>query len=303
MNMALARLKVLPRLLLPWLFPLLLVPRAVAADLVPVPPLTGHVVDLTGTLTSGDLGLLDARLAAFEAEKGSQIAVLIVSSTQPEAIEQYSIRVAEAWKLGRKKVDDGAILLVAKQDRALRIEVGYGLEGALSDLVSKRIVSDIIAPQFKQGDFAGGIGAGVDAMLKVVQGEALPAPTRNPRPGGHGLPGGGFGMALLFGGFVLSGLLRATLGRVRGGLATGGAVGVLGYLMLGSVFLGAAAGIIALLFTLFNQGGGGSGLRGGRGGGFGGGLGGFGGGGGGGFGGGFGGGGGGFGGGGASGRW
>jgi uncharacterized protein len=286
---------------------LCLVPRAFAADLVPVPPLTGHVVDLTGTLSPGDLGGLDARLTAFEAEKGSQIAVLIVSTTRPEAIEQYSMRVAEAWKLGRKKVDDGAILLVAKEDRALRLEVGYGLEGALSDLVSKRIVSDFIAPRFKQGDFAGGIHAGVDVILKVVQGEPLPAPVRRPRSDRPGFPGGGVGMALLFGGFVLSGVLRAALGRVRGGVATGGAVGVLGYFMLGSVLLGAGAGIIALLFTLFSSGGGGgSGFRGGRGGGFGGGLGGFGGGGfgGGGFGGGgFGGGGGGFGGGGASGRW
>jgi uncharacterized protein len=283
------------------LFLLCLAPAAFGADLAPVPPLTGHVVDLTGTLSPGEVSGLDARLAAFEAEKGSQIAVLIVPTTQPEAIEQYSIRVAEAWKLGRKKVDDGAILVVAKEDRALRLEVGYGLEGALSDLVSKRIVSDIITPPFKQGDFAGGIRAGVDAVLKVVQGEALPAPVRRPRNGGHGFPGGGLGMALLFGGFVLSGILRASLGRVRGGIATGGAVGVLGYLMLGSVLLGIGAGLIALLFTLFsNGGGGGSGFRGGRGGGFGGGLGGFGG-----FGsgGGFGGGGGGFGGGGASGRW
>jgi uncharacterized protein len=267
--------------------------------LVPVPPLTGHVVDRTGSLDPASLQSLDARLSAFEAQKGSQVAVLIVPTTRPEEIEQYSIRVADAWKLGRQKADDGVILLVAKDDRTLRLEVGYGLEGALSDLVSKRIISDIITPYFKQGDFEGGLSAGVDAILKVIQGEALPPPERRPI-GPHG-KGGGIGMGIFVLAFIISGALRAMLGRVRGGVVSGGVVGVLGAIMLGSVLMGVFAGIVALIFTLMS-GGGGSGLRGGRGG-FGGlgggGFGGFGGGGGGGFGGG----GGGFGGGGASGRW
>jgi uncharacterized protein len=135
-------------------FASLSLPRA-ADDRVPVPPLTGRVVDLTGTLSQATLQELNGKLSAFEDRKGSQVAVLILPTTKPEAIEQYSIRVAEQWKLGRKKVDDGAILLVAKEDRALRIEVGYGLEGALTDLYSKRIVSDIIAPHFRNGDFDG----------------------------------------------------------------------------------------------------------------------------------------------------
>ncbi|MDQ3002277.1 MAG: YgcG family protein [Fibrobacterota bacterium] len=280
---------------------LVLLPLAArAVDLVPVPDLTGRVTDLTNTLPPSDIRALEASLSAFEAHKGSQVAVLIVPTTQPEDIAQYSIRVAEKWKLGRTKQDDGAILVVAKNDRALRIEVGYGLEGALSDLVSKRIVSDIITPYFRQGDFAGGVRAGVDAMIKVIDGEALPPPQS--RPGGGGQKKGMGGMGLVIMAILFSGALRGMLGRVKGGVLSGGLVGVLGTLALGSILLGSLAGIAALLFTL--MGGGGSGLGGGRRGGGLGGFGGFGGGGfGGGGGGGFGGGGGGFGGGGASGRW
>src|SRR6201985_587609 len=140
------------------------------------PPLSGRVVDQTGTLSSGDIDALTQKLKDFEARKGSQVAVLIVPTTQPEEIEQYSIRVAEAWKIGRKKIDDGAILLVAKNDRKLRIEVGYGLEGALTDGTSKRIIAEIITPKFRSGDFAGGISDGVDRIISVIDGEPLPAP-------------------------------------------------------------------------------------------------------------------------------
>ncbi|WP_247410004.1 TPM domain-containing protein, partial [Bradyrhizobium sp. 23] len=128
---------------------------------VAVPQLTGRVVDQTGTLSSGDIAALSQKLQDFEMRKGSQIAVLIVPTTDPETIEQFAIRVAEAWKIGRKKVDDGAILVVAKNDRHLRIEVGYGLEGALTDVTSRRIIDEAITPKFRSGDFAGGITAGV----------------------------------------------------------------------------------------------------------------------------------------------
>src|SRR5207245_9372604 len=132
-------------LLLGWAFP-------AAAD-VAVPQLTGRVVDQTGTLSSGDIAALSQKLRDFETRKGSQIAVLIVPTTDPETIEQFSIRVAEAWKIGRKKVDDGAILVVAKNDRHLRIEVGYGLEGALTDVPSRRIIDAVITPKVSEGDF------------------------------------------------------------------------------------------------------------------------------------------------------
>src|SRR6201994_56830 len=143
---------------------------------VAVPPLTGRVVDLTGTLSGDEIASLTKKLCNFEIIKGSQIAVLIVPTTAPEEIEQYSIRVAEAWKIGRKKVDDGAILVVAKDDRKLRIEVGYGLEGGLPDASAKRIIDEFIVPHFRTGDFAGGISAGVDRIIRSVDGEPLPKP-------------------------------------------------------------------------------------------------------------------------------
>src|ERR1051325_6999162 len=149
---------------------------AALAD-VAVPPLTGRVVDRTATLGSSDIASLDRTLRDFETRKGSQIAVLIVPTTQPETIEQFSIRVAEAWKIGRKKIDDGAILVVAKNDRHLRIEVGYGLEGALTDVTSRRIIDEIITPKFRTGDFGGGISDGVDRLITVIDGEPLPIPT------------------------------------------------------------------------------------------------------------------------------
>src|ERR1700750_2107115 len=143
---------------------------------VAVPVLTARVTDQTGTLSAADTAALEQKLKDFESRKGSQIAVLIVPTTQPEDIAQYSIRVAEQWKLGRKGIDDGALLIVAKDDRRLRIEVGYGLEGALNDATANRIISEIITPKFKQGDFVGGINAGVDRMISVIDGEPLPAP-------------------------------------------------------------------------------------------------------------------------------
>jgi uncharacterized protein len=145
---------------------------AVAQTLQPVPPLSGRIVDLSHTLSADQSQSLDALLKDFEQRKGSQIAVLIVPRTEPEAIEQYAIRVAEQWKLGRKKIDDGAILVVAKDERALRIEVGYGLEGTITDAVSKLIIVNDIAPKFKTGDYDGGILAGVDDLVSAVSVDA-----------------------------------------------------------------------------------------------------------------------------------
>jgi uncharacterized protein len=269
---------------------------------VAVPPLTGRVVDLTGTLSGEAVNRIESKLANFEATKGSQIAVLIVPSTQPEEIEQFSIRVEDAWKLGRKGVDDGAYLIVAKNDRRVRIEVGYGLEGAMSDAIANRIVDEVIAPRFKSGDFDGGIEAGVNQMIAVVNGEPLPPPDKKwEHRGGLGnmLP------LLLVVVFVVSGVLRALFGRLFGSLATGGIAGGLAWLLSHLLPIGLGAGVVAFMFAMLA----GSTSRGwsaggGWGGGFGGGLGGgFGGGGFGGGGGGFSGGGGGGGGGGASGSW
>jgi uncharacterized protein len=269
----------------------------VAGAQVPVPPLGGRVTDQTSTLTDEQKSALERALRSFEARKGSQVAILIVPSTAPETIEQYALRVAEQWKPGRKNVDDGALLVVAKDDRTLRIEVGYGLEGALTDAASKRIISEIIVPRFRQGDFYGGISAGVDRILRVIDGEPLPEPERRPA-GTRGI--GAILPVMMILALVVGGVLHTVLGRFPGALVTGGAVSVVAWMLAGAISVGLIAGVIAFLFTLLGGGMGGRGLRGGGlGGGFGGG--GFGGGG---FGGGgFSGGGGGFGGGGASGRW
>ena len=265
---------------------------------VPVPPLGGRVTDQTATLTDQQKSALEQTLRSFEARKGSQVAVLIVPSTAPETIEQYALRVAEQWKPGRKNVDDGALLVVAKDDRTLRIEVGYGLEGALTDAASKRIVSEIIVPRFRQGDFYGGITAGVDRILRVIDGEPLPKPEER-RPGGtRGI--GAILPVMMILALVVGGVLHTVLGRFPGALVTGGAVSIVAWMLAGAISVALIAGVIAFLFTLL---GGGMGGRGFGGGGLGGGFGGGGFGGGGFGGGGFSGGGGGFGGGGASGRW
>lgn len=258
-----------------------------------VPPLTGHVLDLTGTLTTQQQAALEQTLAAFEASKGSQLAVLMVPSTAPEAIEQYALRVAEQWKLGRKKVDDGVILLVAKEDRALRIEVGYGLEGALNDATSKRIISETILPRFKQQDFYGGIEAGVGQIIRVIEGEPLPSPAR--ASAGTFADIEKYAPVVFILALVVGGVLRAALGRVAGSLVTGTAVALLAWFIVGVLSVAALAGVMALVVTLLGGGMGRGGLGGYYGGG-GGGRGPLGGGG-------FSGGGGGFGGGGASGRW
>lgn len=266
---------------------------------VAVPPLSGRVVDLTGTLTSGQIATLDSELASLEQRKGSQIAVLIVPTTAPETIEQYALRVAEAWKVGRKRIDDGALLVVAKNDRTLRIEVGYGLEGALNDATAKRIIAEIIVPQFRSGHFYDGIAAGVDRMVRVVDGE--PLPERSAQAPVQLENFGEFIPVLLILALVIGGVLRAIFGRLLGAVLTGTGVGVIAWLFVGALSVGLIAGFIAFLFTLISGGMVGPGVGGyGRGGGF---PGGGGWSGGGGSGGGFSGGGGSFGGGGASGRW
>jgi uncharacterized protein len=264
---------------------------AVLQDEVKVPALTRRVTDLTSTLDAQQIQSLESRLAEFEANKGAQLAVLIVPTTQPETIEQYGIRVADKWKLGRKGVDDGALLLIAKGDHALRIEVGYGLEGVLNDATANRIIDEIIVPRFKRGDFYDGIASGLAAMMQIVNGELLPPPKRTAASGKYDIE------SLLFIAFglvvVVGGILRAMLGRFPAAVLMGGTLAVLAWFVVAQLLIALFVGLMAFVFVLL--GGGGRGL---------GGFGGYGGYGGGGFGGGgFSGGGGGFGGGGASGRW
>lgn len=277
----------------------LLAPGLAPAD-VDVPPLAARVTDLTGTLAAADAAAIERKLAAFEQAKGSQIAVLIVPTTEPETIEQYGIRVAERWKLGRKGIDDGAILLLAKNDRRLRIEVGYGLEGVLPDAVSKRIVSETITPYLRRGDFAGGIDAGVTQMIGLVNGEGLPPAPQQRRQARHGESQVAGLLVPFFIVWFIGQAIRRLLGSGVASLAVGGVTGFIAFVLLASIGFGLLVGLIATIaaFVLYSGGGGRGGggfYMGGLGGGgsFGGGLGG----------GGFSGGGGGFGGGGASGNW
>ncbi|RQR42474.1 YgcG family protein [Burkholderia sp. Bp9142] len=218
---------------------------------VSVPPLTLRVTDETGILTSDQKAGLEQTLKEFEAKKGTQISVLVVPTTEPETIEQYSMRVVEQWKLGRKNVDDGALLIIAKNDRTLRIEVGYGLEGVLTDATSNRIINEAIVPRFRNGDFYGGITAGLESMMRVTSGEQLPPPRRQ-----HGASdGAGRLLPVLFLLTVMAGgVLRAMLGRLPGAVVTGGVVGVLAWFFSEALFVAIAAGMMALLFTLLGGG-------------------------------------------------
>jgi uncharacterized protein len=286
-------------------------PWQVSAE-VAVPALSARVIDQTKTLTPEQLRMLDQKLREIEARKGSQVVILMVPTTKPEEIEQFAIRVADKWKIGRKKVDDGVLVLIAKNDRAVRIEAGYGLEGALTDALSKRIIDGAMIPRFKQQDFYGGISSGVDQIGRVIDGEILPTPAPN-RQLVADQEGTLSSLSVLFViALVLGSFLRKILGRAVGASATGVAVAIIGWFIAGALLTALLGGVIAFIVTLLSgslggltsgyYGAGGSahsnaGRSAGRGG-FGGGSsgGGFGGGG-------FSGGGGGFGGGGASGRW
>lgn len=195
---------------------------------VAVPDLSRRVTDLSGTLSAGQMAALDDKLAAFETHKGSQIALLIVPTTQPEDIAQFSMRVAEQWKIGRAKVDDGVILIVAKDDRKLRLEVGYGLEGAIPDAIAKRVITETITPYFKAGDYYGGIDAGVQQLMRLIEGEPLPAPSAS-KKGADDSPF----IMLIVGGIVAGWLLSMLMSRpAAGGIAALGS-GVVGAMLLG----------------------------------------------------------------------
>lgn len=263
---------------------LLAVVPAFAADVVAIPPLQARVTDLTATLSAEQRNALEATLQNFERERGSQVGIVLLPSTQPETIEQFGIRLAESWKLGRKNTDDGVIVIVAKNDRRVRLEVGYGLEGALNDATAKRIVSETITPHFKSGDYYGGLQAGVTAILGVIGGEALPVPhaadTRTSLADRQDVLVVALIAVVLIGSF-----LRMILGNLLGASITATGAGVVAWLISASlmaVLIAAGAGFLLSLFglniawgILMSRGGG----RGGGGGGFGGGGGGFGGGG------------------------
>jgi uncharacterized protein len=266
----------------------------------PVPPLTSQVTDLTGTLSASERQALESKLHDWEARTSNQLVVLMVPTTAPEPIEEYALRVAEAWKIGQKGKDNGAIFLIAKDDKRMRIEVAYGFEGMLTDVTSRRIIGETVAPYFKQGQFAAGINAGVDRIIAVIgAGEPLP-----PDSAKRAAPRGGFDYGTLF--IVLlvavpivGTMLRSIFGNVGGSAIGAGVAGTAAWFIAGSLLIAGVAAVIAFVVIVFSMfgGGRGGGWIPGAGGGLGGGFGGGGGGGG------FSGGGGSFGGGGASGSW
>jgi len=229
----------------------------VAAADVAVPQLTGRVVDQTGTLSPSDIASLTQRLKDLESRKGSQVAVLIVPTTQPESIEQFSIRVAEAWKIGRKKIDDGALLVIAKNDHRMRIEVGYGLEGSLTDVTAHRIIDEVITPRFRAGDFTGGISDGVGRIIAVIDGEPLPPPAPKASSGSGSdwtsflNP---FNPFTIFGIYAIGAICRNLLGRLLGSATAGVVIGGLGWYLFGSIALALLLGGIVSTLTFFADG-------------------------------------------------
>ncbi|MGJ7615496.1 MULTISPECIES: TPM domain-containing protein [unclassified Variovorax] len=232
---------------------------ALAQGLLPVPALTARVIDQTQTLDSAQRNGLETKLAAFEQRKGSQIVVLMVPTTAPEDIASYTQRVGDAWKIGRKGVGDGLLVVVAKNDRAMRIATAKTLEGAVPDLAAVRIIDEEMKPRFRQNDFAGGLNAAVDRLIGLVDGEPLPAPSRdNAASGGNSAndEGGLFGFLQHFGVFLFVGVFigapiaRAVLGKKLGTVVVGGGVGVIVFLLTASIAIAAIAGVIALVVTL-----------------------------------------------------
>lgn len=217
------------------------------AELIAIPALKSRVTDLTQTLTTDQQSQLEAKLKAFELAKGSQITVLIVPSTRPEEIEQYSIRVVDTWKLGREKQDDGILVLVAKNDHKVRIEVGQGLEGAIPDLIAKRIISEVMSPSFKQGDFYGGVNNAVDKLMDLTSGEKLePSPEVR-----HTNMSFDNSLALfVIGCIVVGAFLSSILGRLFGAGATAGIIGGISWFILGTLGMSIFVAIMAFLFTL-----------------------------------------------------
>jgi len=241
---------------------------AAAQDLAPLPEVHHRVIDTTGTLTADQSARLESQLAAFEQRKGSQVAVVIVPTTRPEAIEQYSIRLAEKLKVGRKNVDDGVILLLALQDHKVRIEVGNALEGPIPDSVADRIIREVMAPHFRAGDFYGGLSAGSAALMKLIDGEALPPPQDFQSAHRHNLSVGEVllpGVVLVV---ILGGLLTALLGRVPGAALTGAIASGGAWILTGALVAVLLGALVGFIFPLVFGGTMGRGRGGGPGGGF-----------------------------------
>ena len=224
--------------------------HAAEGDIVAIPALSKRVTDLTATLSSAEEARIEARLKEFEAKKGAQVAVLIVGSTQPETIFDYSVRVTDAWKLGRKDVDDGVLFVVAKNDRKLQILTGRGVQGTLTDAMSKRIIGEVVAPKFRANDFAGGIEDGVAKIIAVLQGEALPPPQKKRVAVQQGANIESFLVLGVLAALFVGPLLRSLLGRFLGASATGGVTGFAAWVIAGGMVFPIVAGIIIFFVVM-----------------------------------------------------
>ncbi len=218
-----------------------------AQDVLPVPALTARIIDQTGTLDAAQRSALEAKLAAFEQASGPQIVVLMVPSTQPEDISSYAQRVADSWKIGRREVGDGLLIVVAKNDRRVRIEVAKALEGAVPDLAARQIIDRAITPAFRAGDFAGGLSAAADALMARIKGEGLPLPEARAPQG----PQDGSWQELLMFFFVavpvIGGILSKVLGRKLGALVTAGGAGAAAWIFSASLLIAGAAALLSML--------------------------------------------------------
>lgn len=241
------------RRLLAWglLLAAVLAVPALAQDVLPVPPLSGRVVDQTGTLTPAQVQALTAKLEGIERERGSQVVVLMVATTQPEDIASYAQRVGDAWKIGRREVGDGLLIVVAKDDRRVRVEVAKALEGAIPDLAARQIITDRITPAFRAGDYAGGLNAAVDRLAERIGTEGLPEPSARPTAQRNSEGFNLEDMAIFF--FVaipiLGAVLTGMMGRKLGSLATAGVAGGLGWWVTASTLIAAGAGLAALVLV------------------------------------------------------
>jgi uncharacterized protein len=233
-----------------------IVSAPLAQALQPVPAPTSHVVDTTNTLSADVRGALELKLSAFEAELGTQIGILLVATTAPEDIFSYANRVANLWKLGRKDVGDGLLVVVAKDDHKLRIEVAKTLEGAIPDLLAKRVIDQAITPAFKRGDFAGGLDAGADQLMALVRGEELPAPTSTSQQQA-GFQWLDLAVFLFFAAAIGGSMARRIFGNRWGTLLVGAGTGAVAWLATSSLVVAGIAAVAGGIFTLLgalNQG-------------------------------------------------
>ncbi len=239
--------------LLAWLCLALLPGFGLAADLVALPALSARVTDLTGTLDATQRGRLEAQLAAIDRAGRAQVAILMLPGTQPETIEAFSIRLAEAWKIGHKGADNGVLIIVAKNERQMRIEVGYGLEGAIPDAVARRIVAERMAPLFKQGDFFGGLRAAVEGLEQAGGGQPAAMPAELPPQAGTGSTGAEDSSLLpwLIPALFAAGVLRMLFG-ILGSFASAALAGWLAFVLFGSWLVALLAGIVIFVLSFFN---------------------------------------------------